>query len=220
MHLFAAYYSQVTSPSPDALAQHLKRDGYVSIRGLVGEPGLEFLRGHVRGLGPHMVRDRQVPGAPIAYGDPVLDSLLEVLRPRVAELAAAEVYPTYSFVRVYGRGDTLSRHTDRPACEIGLSLCLDFTDPEPWPLWIEGRRGKSRVVLAPGDAVVYHGIECPHWRDPCHGDEAAQVFLHYVRTEGPYANWRFDGREALSTAPREIFDLLARSIGDPPGERP
>jgi hypothetical protein len=190
-------------------------DGHVAIPGLVGEPALSLLRSHVRGLEPRMAADRQVPGALCAYGDPLIDTLLEVIRPHVARLATAEVHPTYSFVRVYARGDALPPHLDRPACEISLSLCVDLRASQPWPLWIEGPGGPARVVLAPGDAVLYHGMKRRHWRETFDGEYAAQVFLHYVRVGGEYAAWRFDRREALSAAPAKLEEILARSIRDP-----
>jgi hypothetical protein len=202
------------------MAPLLAADGYALVPRLVGEPALSLLRSHVRGLEPRMAADRQVPGAPCAYGDPLMDTLLEVLRPCVERLAAAQLHPTYSFVRVYGRGDALPRHLDRPACEVSLSLCLDFVAPEAWPLWIEARHGPARVVLAPGDAVVYRGMDCAHWREAFPGEYAAQAFLHYVRVEGPCASWQFDRREALSTAPPALHEILARSVRDPQAEAP
>jgi hypothetical protein len=76
------------------------------------------------------------------------------------------------------------------------------------------------VVLAPGDAVLYRGTECPHWREAFAGEYASQVFLHYVRQGGPHASWRFDGRPALSAASRETEELLSRSIREGPGGTP
>jgi hypothetical protein len=37
---------------------------------------------------------------------------------------------------------------------------------QPWPLWIEGPLGRAAVELGPGDALLYRGIECAHWREP------------------------------------------------------
>jgi hypothetical protein len=46
--------------------------------------------------------------------------------------------------------------------------------------------------------MFYRGVECPHWREPLNGDHVAQVFLHYVDQNGPYAEWKYDKRPALS----------------------
>jgi hypothetical protein len=61
--------------------------------------------------------DSQVPNTPSGYGDLAFDGLLEFLRPRVQERAGLELLPTYSYFRLYKRGDALKRHRDRPACE-------------------------------------------------------------------------------------------------------
>ena len=43
---------------------------------------------------------------------------------KVGELVGEPVFPTYSFGRVYRRGDTLPKHTDRAACEISMTVHL------------------------------------------------------------------------------------------------
>jgi hypothetical protein len=51
--------------------------------------------------------------------------------------------------------------------------------------------GDQRFDLAEGDGVLYKGCEIKHWRNVCEGPEdylSGQVFLHYVRKNGPYAN--------------------------------
>jgi len=40
--------------------------------------------------------------------------------------------------------------------------------------------------------MVYRGIEAVHWREEFNGQECTQVFLHYVRSRGPYKNEYFD----------------------------
>jgi hypothetical protein len=55
----------------------------------------------------------------------------------------------------------------------------------------------AAIDLAPGDAAVYRGIDCYHWREPFEGAEAAQVFLHYVDRDGPHASWKLDRRAHL-----------------------
>ena len=143
--------------------------------------------------------DPQMPETPSASGDFVTDGLLADLVPRVEAATGLALFPTYSYFRVYKRGDVLTRHVDRPSCEISLTLCLGVDAPARWPIAVEGARGVSRVALEPGDALLYRGCECPHWRDAFQGDSAAQLFLHYVDRNGPYADWAFDKRGALAT---------------------
>ncbi len=143
--------------------------------------------------------DPQVPETPNAYGDPVMETLLEAMVPQVEQASGRRVWPTYAYFRVYKCGDTLRRHKDRPSCELSLSVSLGYQAARPWPLWVEGPHGVSRIELHPGDALLYRGMDCFHWRDAFDGDHGAQVFLHYVDQDGPNAEWKFDKRERLNS---------------------
>jgi hypothetical protein len=174
------------------------------VKSAVGQPLLGFLWRYVleraaNGGWPRLEQD--VTTARGAYGDPVMEHVLERLRPSVEAIAGVSVYPTYSYVRLYAHGDALAAHRDRPACELSLSLSLGQEPPAPWPLWIRGPEGERAVALDPGDALLYRGIDCPHWREPLDGDWAAQVFLHYVDRIGPHAGWKFDQRASLAEHP-------------------
>jgi hypothetical protein len=141
--------------------------------------------------------DRQVPDTPAAYGDPLMEDLLESLVPLVEECCGRKLYPTYSYFRVYKSGDILPKHTDRDSCEISLSLCLGYRAPKPWPLYIQGASGVFAACLEPGDGLLYKGVECLHWREPFEGDYASQAFLHYVDQDGDRRSWRYDKRASL-----------------------
>ena len=145
-----------------------------------------------------MKLDDTSPGALSAPGDVFMDGLLLDLLPMVERVSSLELFPTFSYFRVYHRGDVLEKHTDRPACEISLTLCLGYEAPHPWPIVIEGPNGVSRFELGQGDGLIYRGIDCPHWRDSFDGDHVAQVFLNYVDKNGPYAEWKYDKRPALA----------------------
>ncbi|HXQ17421.1 MAG TPA: hypothetical protein VN814_22625 [Caulobacteraceae bacterium] len=132
------------------------------------------------------------------YGDPTFDGLLEYLRPHIEARCGLSLHPTYSFFRLYRRGNALPRHRDRPACEISVSLNLGQSPAAPWPIHVEGPSGRVHAaLLAPGDALIYRGVDCVHWRDAYAGNELVQVFLHYVDRHGPYADQKFDGRKTL-----------------------
>lgn len=129
----------------------------------------------------------------------MMEGLLGDLFPEIERATGLALFPTYSYFRVYKSGDVLARHTDRPACEISVSLCLGYSPDKPWPLWIEGSSGAVPIELRPGDALLYRGMERAHWRSAFEGDYAVQVFLHYVDRNGPHASQRYDGRPGLST---------------------
>lgn len=176
------------------------REQYVELRSLASGPLLAFLWRYVverAADGRLGTRDADLPGTLSAYGDLVMEHLLDRFTPRVEETTGLSLYPTYSYLRLYGTGDALAPHVDREACEVSLSLNIGQEPSVPWPLWIRGASGARAVRLEPGDAVVYRGIECEHWRERYDGVRLAQVFLHYVDQAGPHASWRFDRRAAL-----------------------
>lgn len=174
---------------------------YLVKRQAVDEALLGSLRSHVlaRFHGNLIARgDKQVPGAPAAYGDPRMNALLEDMRDTVESATGHELWPTFSYLRVYERGNLLKAHHDRPACEVSMTINLGISPDEAWPLWIAGPAGVAAIALNPGDALIYRGCDCYHWREPFAGDYAAQVSLHYVDRHGPSAAWKFDRRVGLA----------------------
>ncbi len=182
------------------------RDRYVVLRAWLSEPQLSFTYRYVRKMeqrGFMRPGDEQVPGTPAGSGDWVMDGLLSDLLPAVEAASGLRLFPTYAYFRVYKPGDILKVHKDRPSCEVSITLCLGYSAPAPWPIWIAGPNGRSAVSLEAGDALLYRGMECEHWREPFEGDHQAQVFLHYVEQNGPCAKWKYDKRPglAISTKP-------------------
>ena len=180
----------------NVITQEWADRGYSCIRNLVSGPAIKTLLTHAerRIACGNFLADSQVPGAPAVGYDPVMDKLLVLVQPVVEDLTSLKLFWTYSYFRVYRRGDALKKHTDRPSCEISLSLTLAYEGSEPWPLWIQGRKGPAPITLGPGDAAIYCGVECAHWRAPFQGERCVQVFLHYVDQNGPYADWKHDKR--------------------------
>jgi len=182
------------------LTQSFAKQKYVVWRSCLQDPQLSLLYRWAcrRAEVGTMFLDDTSPGALSSAGDVFMDGLLMDLLPRAEAITSLKLFPTYSYFRVYHRGDVLEKHTDRPSCEISLSLCLGYQGEKPWPLMVEGPEGISSADLAPGDALLYRGIECPHWRESFEGDRNAQVFLHYVDQNGPYAEFKYDKRPGLS----------------------
>jgi hypothetical protein len=179
---------------------------YTLVRRMIPEKdGVELLQYAIeRSKTGTMKPDSGVPNTPAAYGDPYMEELLERLIPAVEKITSLRVFPTYSYFRVYKRGDVLKRHTDRKSCEVSVSLTLGYLSETAWPLWIEGPLGATAIEMNPGDAVVYRGIDCPHWREAFNGEFAAQVFMHYVDQNGPQAEWKFDKRRHIGKLPRHV----------------
>jgi alkylated DNA repair dioxygenase AlkB len=145
--------------------------------------------------------DSLVPLSFSAYALPHTESLLLLLTDTISNAVDKQLRPTYSYARIYYTGATMPKHTDRPACEISLSLSLSG---DPWPLWFD-LNVPTPVSLNKGSAVVYRGIETAHWREQYTGSGCTQVFLHWVDACGPYADWQYDKRPAIGTGESEKF---------------
>jgi hypothetical protein len=138
-------------------------------------------------------KDCQAPNSPAIYNfKPFLELLCEKTL-EVSSLIQETVLPTYCYARIYKGPEVLVRHRDRPACEVSLTLHLGG-DAE-WPIFIQKPDGtEASVTLNPGDAMVYLGCVADHWREQYTGTSYSQVFMHYVRSNGPNAWAYFDRR--------------------------
>lgn len=154
--------------------------------------------------------DEQAPNSRSCYNYVEFTELLCNKIPHVSRLLGEKVFPTYTYGRVYRKGDDLKPHTDRDACEI--SLTVNLFEKAPWPIYIKKPNGDtSKLVLQPGDAMLYLGCSAEHWRDELHEEKHVQVFLHYVRSRGPRAEFVFDSKNAttkkLATCVEKIGSL-------------
>lgn len=186
---------------------------YVVERTFVDAASLSFLYEHALALASSSIiapGDAQISDAPIAYGDPHFDSLLERVRGRVEQATGYGLWPTFSYLRVYRRGHLLKAHRDRLSCEISVTVNLGMIADEPWPIWIAGPEGIASVSLNPSDGLIYRGCDCYHWREPFAGNHLAQVFLHYVDRNGPQTEWKYDKRPRLSRPPDEKQSVGSR----------
>ena len=137
------------------------------------------------------------------YADPLIELVLKNSLKDVEGIIDLELYPTYSFTRVYQKGEELKPHVDRPSCEISVTSHI-ATIGKPWPIYMKAP-GKEPTVhyLEPGDACIYKGCEVTHWRDKAiDTDINVQVMLHYFNKNGPNAGYKFDQRQALGLSNR------------------
>ena len=159
--------------------------------------------------------DKQIPGAYSRYADWVMETLLMFMIPIMKAKTGMELVPTYSYTRLYEKGNILKRHKDRPSCEISTTLHLGgdewplFLDPTGGDYVIYGKGGEEKIVkpgapkgvrvdLKVGDMLIYSGCELEHWREPFQGNVCSQVFLHYNHANGPFAKTNLlDGRPLL-----------------------
>ena len=143
--------------------------------------------------------DDQVPNTYSHYGDILMETLLEKVKPTMEKHTGLKLSPTYSYARIYKNGDVLARHKDRYSCEISTTLNLGG---DSWPIYLDptGKEGQAgiKVDLEPGDMLIYSGCELEHWREEFKGKDCGQVFLHYNKSSSKKAKENlYDGRPFL-----------------------
>jgi len=144
--------------------------------------------------------DPQVPNTYGCYGDFATETLLLKMMPTVEKHSGLTLVPTYSFTRLYKKGDVLVRHKDRTSCELSTSINIGG---DQWSIFIDetGKENSSKgteIILSPGDMVIYAGCDLEHWREEFKGEICGQVFLHYANKKNLISNWlKFDKRAML-----------------------
>lgn len=155
--------------------------------------------------------DPFMPNTFAVYGDCVFDTVLMGLREKIEKYTKLKLSETYTYARLYKKGDVLPRHKDRFSCEVSTSLNLGG---DMWPIFIEPNKKKGtydknrkytsagtkgvKVNLEPGDMLVYRGCDCEHWREPFEGNICGQVFLHYNDVETRLSEYnKYDTRPGL-----------------------
>ena len=86
--------------------------------------------------------DEQFPNTYSHYGDLVMETLLQRVKPAMEKHTKLKLSETYSYARIYKKGDVLHRHKDRYSCEISTTLNLGG---DPWPIFIDGT-GADTVI--------------------------------------------------------------------------
>jgi len=152
--------------------------------------------------------ETQVNGSLARYNIPIYRELHFQVKKYLEDNLGVDLHPTYFYDRFYSPGQQLYRHSDRPACEISVTLQISSSHPDNvWPIWFNKADGTDAgIVMNDGDAAVYKGCEREHWRDPLpSGYNAAkklwmktrnipddtyhhQIFLHYVDANGPFCH--------------------------------
>jgi hypothetical protein len=145
-------------------------------------------------------------GTHAVYADTLMESILLSLKSKVEKITQLDLYPTYSYYRVYKPGDILPIHKDRAACEISVTACMGYkyiTDVQGYN-WDMHIKDNDDTTVTPkcsvGDAIVYKGCEVQHWRDAfdvSEGSYQIQAFFHYVDKNGSSADYKYDCRPSL-----------------------
>lgn len=174
--------------------------------------GLVEYWGDKENLYNYSPEEGQVDGSLATYSHPQYRQIHSLVRLKLEKIIGRKLYNTYYYDRFYFPDQSLTIHTDRPSCEISVSVHISSNATWPWPLWIETPYGENHsCILEPGDGMVYKGCERPHWREPLPGKEHKpswldkirkkefyddtyyhQVFFHYVLQDGIRAHCAWD----------------------------
>ena len=154
--------------------------------------------------------DPQAPETYSHYGDIAMETLLTEVKPVMEEKTGLKLIETYSYARIYKKGDILKRHKDRNECEISTTM---FLGGDQWDIYLEPNKNVGyhpegpyvqstnkgiNVTLNQGDMLIYSGCELEHWREAFQGTNCCQVFLHYNNSTSPEAEKnKYDTRVSL-----------------------
>jgi hypothetical protein len=139
--------------------------------------------------------DHQVPNTYSIYADPAMETLLPIIKNTIEKIVNFKLVETYSYARLYKKGDVLFRHKDRGECAISATLHLGG---DAWPIYLNNTKNKAqdgfKVDLKPGDLLIYLGDKMEHWREEFTKDISGQVFLHYDKKD---SDKKYDTRPML-----------------------
>ena len=215
----------------------MEKDGYLVLRDLWDPEELYHPLPELRGQlnywdkNPehftHQEVENQVEGSVARYWHPQYRKIHSGVRKKLEKEIGRKLYNTYYYVRFYFPGQALANHADRDACEISVTIHISTNLPDDlkdWPIWIKTPDtytdkkktavlvpGENRkVVLNPGDGLLYKGCERPHWREAMPGTPKGkksrklfgkgpkeeqyyhQIFMHYVLQDGERAHCAWD----------------------------
>jgi len=189
-----------------------KENGYQIVRNFIDEEFCLFIQDyfHLRIKAGHAdTNDKQAPFSYSFYSDPLIETILEGSCEALSEISGIKLLPTYTYSRLYGIGDELVKHRDRPSCEISATISLGIPNGEDInPIYFSENEDGSdakEILLKPGDLCLYRGCDLYHWRPQFTQKWYLQAFLHYVNANGPYSDHIYDNRHYLGVVKNEQF---------------
>ena len=134
----------------------------------------------------HNPLEQQVEGSVARYWHPQYRRIHSGVRKKLEIILGRKLYNTYYYDRFYFPGQELTKHADRDACEISVTMHVStnlpdnlkewevkiktpdtYTDKKKTAVLVPGE--ERSLVLNSGDGMIYKGCERPHWRDPMPG---------------------------------------------------
>jgi len=73
-------------------------------------------------LGGYESNNEQIPNTYSNYSDIAMETLMLKCQPIMEKTTGLKLYPSYTYARIYKKGDILKRHKDRFSCEISTTM--------------------------------------------------------------------------------------------------
>ena len=129
------------------------------------------------------LRDFYRHNAPVPLTGALKEETHVALGPLMRQWAGRPLIPTaVDGIKRYSRHATVTVERDRLETHIASAILhIDQDVDRPWPLEIEDHYCRAhRIVLSPGEMLLYEGGRLPHGRPtPLEGTSYANVFVHY-----------------------------------------
>ena len=190
-----ALQERINSDTAKTGHEQFDKDGYIIIKNVwdpeelyhpVPQEKGQFHYGNSVYEYRHDAVEQQVEGSLARYNHPMYRRIHSGIRKKIEKCLGKKLYNTYYYDRYYFAGQELSKHADRDACEISISIHISTNlegEDADWPFYIktpdtyydESKRdilapgSVKSAILKPGDGVIYKGCERPHWREPMPG---------------------------------------------------
>ena len=116
------------------------------------------------------------------YNHKMFEELLEKTRRLVEKKTNVNLQSTFSYARIYKKGEVLSKHMDRNACEYSATITLDYSGEKPWNFHFKNKKEES-ILINIGDIFIYDGVNLPHWRNALKDEWQTQVMLFFSKKE-------------------------------------
>ena len=196
--------------------EQFDKDGYLVVKDLWDKDELFHPLPEVRGQLEywdnnvenfnHQPVEGQVEGSLARYWHPQYRLIHSGIRLKLEKIIGRKLYNTYYYDRYYFPGQELTKHADRDACEISVSVHISTNltgENAKWPFKIKTPAGEERSLsLESGDGLLYKGCERPHWREAMPTEYTRkwfrkvekdglyyhQIFFHYVLADGQRAH--------------------------------
>ena len=167
-------------------AEQFQHSGYAVLKNVINpEEADQLYQYTIKNLEKGNLDDGQVPGSPSFYQDKEVVQLQQRLKPQLECAINKTLLPVFNYHRIYRTGAVLRMHKDSTRAEISASINLGQKG-DPWDLWLlDYDENPHRIILEPGDALIYNGLKLYHWRGKLtYSDYVSQIMFHFVDKKG------------------------------------